>query len=367
VIADRGNLRIVVFHPGLTPSTHIRLLAPLRHLVERNLITLTIFNEADVVARAGLFAPLGEARRRSRERRLTADAAIRQADMVIIQRSTSPAGLQILARARAAHTKVIYECDDDFLAIDEGTPSVGEYYNRPPVRRAFKTLLTQADLVTTSTAVLAESFGRLARVVRTLPNCVDLEYAPSLPKAEASGPMVIGYAGTVTHTPDFICVVPALRRMLHAQRGALRLQFFGFIPEMFKSRDDVDFVSYEQDYPAFMRVLGRARWTVGIAPLANHPANRGKTDNKYREYGASWIPGLYSRVPAYEKSVTHGQTGLLVPHSEEGWYAGLVTLLKNSRLRADIARAARGDVTERYSVRESADAWLATFKSLGTR
>ena len=53
---------------------------------------------------------------------------------------------------------------------------------------------------------------------------------------------------------------------------------------------NVGFVPYNDDYPAFLRALSRVDWSFGIAPLADLPSRHGKSDNKYREYGACRIP-----------------------------------------------------------------------------
>jgi RimJ/RimL family protein N-acetyltransferase/glycosyltransferase involved in cell wall biosynthesis len=358
-------IHVAVVHPGLTPSTYIRLLSPLALLEQQGQVTPTFVPEERLEpSRREIAGVVLRGRSFHREARLAAEQALREADVVIIQRSTSPLGERALDHARAAGTGIVYECDDNFLTIDKHTPAVGAYYSSRRVRRRFVKMLADATVVTTSTDVLATAFTQFSADVRTLPNCVDVAHLDAGPRPGPTSGVVIGYAGTVTHGPDFACVEPALRRVLDEGRGAVRLQFFGFVPETLLERPDVGFVPYTEDYPGFMRALSRVDWSFGIAPLAELPVNRGKTNNKYREYGACRIPAVYSDCPVYSGSVSDGLTGLLVPHTEEGWYAGLKRMMEDAALRESLTRAAYDDVAQRYSVAAAAQAWLDTLRDV---
>lgn len=364
----RPPFNVAVVHPGLTPSTYIRLLSPLNWLEEKGNVTLTVIPENRLrPSRREVARIVVRGRSPHREARLRAEKALNDADIVILQRLTTQTGERAITLARASGASVVYECDDNFLAIDKDTPAVGPYYSSPRVRRRFVKLLARADVVTTSTDVLSDAFREFAVDVRTLPNCVDVTHIDTDPRPEARSTLVIGYAGTVTHGPDFECVEPALRRVLEEGRGAIHLQFFGFVPETLLGQPNVDFVPYSEDYPGFLRALSRVDWSFGIAPLADLPVNRGKTDNKYREYGACRIPAIYSDCPVYSQSVADRRTGLLVPHTEQGWYEGIQRMMADAALRESLARAAHIDVADRYSVAAAARAWLDTFRDVLSR
>ena len=129
---SRPPIDVAVVCPGLTPSTYMRLLSPLAWLVARGHATFTLITEdqlqssrrelISLVLRGGSF---------HREVRLRAEMSLRDAAIVILQRSTSPMGERAHALARAAGAGVIYDCDDNFLAVSENTLSIGEYYNSP--------------------------------------------------------------------------------------------------------------------------------------------------------------------------------------------------------------------------------------------
>lgn len=357
-----------VVHPGLTPSTYIRLVSPLAWLEERGDVRFTLVPEDRLQpSRRELAGLVVRGRSFHRESRLKAERSLRDADIVVIQRSTSLVGVRALGLAHASRAGVIYDCDDNFLAIDRDMPIVGAYYSSPSVRRRFVRLLAGTDVVTASSEVLADVLREFAVDVRVLPNCVDFTLMGTDERSEASSTLVIGYAGMVTHAPDFECVAPALRRALDDGRGAVHLQFFGFVPEMLVGQPNVGFEPYTDDYAGFMHTLSHVDWSFGIAPLADSPFNRCKTDNKYREYGACRIPAIYSDCPVYSRSVADGWNGLLVPHTEQGWYTGIRRMMDDAKLRAKLAGAAHDDVAERYSVEAAAQAWLAVLQAVLSR
>jgi RimJ/RimL family protein N-acetyltransferase/glycosyltransferase involved in cell wall biosynthesis len=364
----RSPIRVVVVHPGLTPSTYIRLVSPLGWLAERGYVTSTMIGGDQLQSSRGELVDLAlRGYSFHRGARLHAEKSLHDADVVIIQRCTSPMGTRAHALARAAGAVVIYETDDNFLAIDKDTLAVGAYYNTSSVRQAFMALLAGSDVVTTSTEILADAFGEFADDVRVLPNSVDFAHIDTRPRPEMPSRLVIGYAGTKTHLADFKCVEPALRRVLDEGGGNVHLRFFGFAPETLLGLPNVEWVPYTEDYPAFLRTLSQVDWSFGIAPLADLPSARGKTDNKYREYGACHIPAIYSDHLVYSPSVTDGRSGLLVPHTEEGWYQGIRRMMADATLRENLARAAYDDVVERYPVAAAAKAWLDTFRDILSR
>ena len=239
---------------------------------------------------------------------------------VIIQRSTSPTGLRAQSLAHTAGAVVIYECDDNFLVIDKDTPAVGAYYSDPAVRRTFR----QAACERRSGDDDHRSPCRcLRRVRRTMSvSCPPASTSPTSTRSlapEAPSVLVIGYAGTITHGPDF-----ALRGARPAPRARRRRRDGPSAVLRLRPRDprwacpmSTSFPSH-RDYPAFLRALSRVDWSFGIAPLADLPSRRGKSDNKYREYGACRIPAIYSDCPAYSRSVVDGRTGLLVSSHRGG-------------------------------------------------
>jgi hypothetical protein len=97
----------------------------------------------------------------------------------------------------------------------------------------------------------------------------------------------------------------------------------------------------EHAYPLFMLwFTGHIRWDIAISPLRDTAFNQCKSDIKFLDYSAIGAAGIYSRVPAYESSVHHSQTGLLVDNDGEAWEEALETLLSDDGQRARLAQGA---------------------------
>jgi hypothetical protein len=83
-----------------------------------------------------------------------------------------------------------------------------------------------------------------------------------------------------------------------------------------------------------------------------------KTNNKFREYAACWIAGIYSNTSIYANYVENEKTGLLVANEEGGWYNAILMLMKDANLRQDIQMQARALVEREYSLKEYSDLLL---------
>ncbi|HSU82544.1 MAG TPA: glycosyltransferase, partial [Thermoanaerobaculia bacterium] len=106
-------------------------------------------------------------------------------------------------------------------------------------------------------------------------------------------------------------------------------------------------------YPEYRQALPRLGWEVGLAPLRDLEFNRGKNNAKYREYAAAGIAGIYSDAEVYRTTVTHRQTGLVVPHaSVQAWYEAILELAGDAGLRSSIRRNAFADLRANYRQEE---------------
>lgn len=108
----------------------------------------------------------------------------------------------------------------------------------------------------------------------------------------------------------------------------------------------------------------RRNWDIGLAPLLDTVYNRCKTDNKFREYGACGIAGIYSAIPPYTASVQHEITGLLTENTEDAWYHALKRLILEEVLRKSIAGNARKWISKNNSLPVIAGLWEELFSML---
>jgi len=119
----------------------------------------------------------------------------------------------------------------------------------------------------------------------------------------------------------------------------------------------IRFFEHTNSYTDFIRFQASRNWAIGLAPLCDNSANRAKTNNKYREYGACRIAGIYSDMPPYQGCVEDGLTGLLAGPSSEAWLSAILRLALQPDERYRIAGQAESDVREKYCVTAIASAW----------
>lgn len=316
------------------PSLEIILLQPFRHLKMLGIHNFRVRLESEVK-----------------------ESDIQEAGIVIFLRNVEPGALHALHAAHKHGKRTVYVIDDNFLEIPPGT-AVSEYYRHPDRRNAFQRFLRESSLVKVDSGFFA-NYIRLhfnPHVVQ-FPSSVDFSLVHDGEQpVRAEHPIVIGYEGTHKDA-DFAQVVPALLRVLDKYGDGVRLQFHGYMPAGLNGHPRVSHLAHQVDYRSYIRNLRRSGWHIGIAPLQDSMFNFCKTNNKFREYAACGIPGIYSFSPAYVENVVHGESGYLVHHHTEGWFQALCEMIENGALRRHIALNAYEQARGMFDVDRCAKNW----------
>ncbi len=206
---------------------------------------------------------------------------------------------------------------------------------------------------------------RLNPRIEVVENAIDERlFRPRPVPAPAAGrEIVIGFMGTHTHDQDLMMVLQPLREVLNAYRGRVRLEIVGGVADaaLLQAFEGLPVRRVEPAayrYPEFIAWLREhARWDLAIAPLEETPFSRCKSDLKFLDYGALGIPGVFSRLPVYESTVRHLETGYLAENTPEAWSAGLRQLLDDDALRRRIASNAREFVLRHRTLATCAGRW----------
>ncbi|SDO85335.1 Glycosyltransferase involved in cell wall bisynthesis [Paenibacillus sp. yr247] len=274
---------------------------------------------------------------------------IASADIVVFVRNVEPDAYRYLEVAHEMGKRTVYCIDDNFLEIPQG--ALAQYYQEPVRKEAFINFLRNAQIIHVNSDYFADYIRlHFNSRVANFPATVDFEWLDqAVEPARQDGQIVIGYAGTYKEN-DFKPIIPAIKRLLNQYGSRIRVEFFGFIPSSLQGYPGVTHLSYEGDYRSFIHKLYQVTWDIGLAPLADTLFNYCKTNNKFREYGACMIPGIYSEAPAYKGSVNHRETGYIVPHNEEGWYNGIKQMIENPDLRQKIKGQAEDYARRHFSI-----------------
>jgi processive 1,2-diacylglycerol beta-glucosyltransferase len=274
---------------------------------------------------------------------------------------------QILSHARATGKPVIYEIDDLLLELPDVHPDRPIHYYTPsllPMLRA----IVEADLVTTSTPVLAGYYRTFNQSTVALPNCLDDNLWPIGGKGhcrETKGdeysddhPLTIGYMGSNTHLPDLQSLTPVFQFLLDRYGEQIQFHFWGGEPpEQLRMHPLVEWTPLQiADYARFADFFSGQQCNIFIAPLLDSFFNRCKSPIKYLEYSAQGVPGVYSKVDPYDSVIEHGRNGLLASTLAE-WELQIQTLIENPALRQQIGQNARQDVLDHWLLSQHANEW----------
>ena len=332
--------------------------------VQRSPVVLAILPQLIPSTLIGVVKPLLALHR---ERRIVFDVALEswvsrrrlaRADVVVFCRNTEPRFRAPLDAALALGKPIIYELDDDFFAIPPTMP--GSQYHRDPARLVqLERYLRGAALVRVYSESLRTRLAALNPRVCRVDGPIDWDLVPTSPPPRSSATLRIVYA--TSRIADLLAAMfmTDLRRVLDAFPGRVEAWFWGYRPPELARRPDVHFVEFVQDYDVFFRRFASSGFDIGLAPLPDDEFHRAKSDNKFREYAASRIAGIYSDVPVYRERVAHGRTGLLAAPTPGAWFSAMARLIEDDSLRTQIQHEAWAYARARYSIAQSKAVWLA--------
>lgn len=277
---------------------------------------------------------------------------IRRADVVVFSRSVD---LSVLAAVLAAGKPMIYDIDDNPFARPlylAWAPHVQNLF-------AYECYLQAASLVRVYSEPMHERTQQLNSHVVRVDGPVDWQLVPALPPRRHPARVRIVYAtGRYNHDPFAALFMDDLRQLLHVYHNRVEMFFWGYHPPEFRKASAVHFLRFTPNYDRFFSRFARAGFDIGLAPLYNDLFCRSKTNNKFREYAACRVAGVYSNVDVYASCVEDGRTGLLVSSAPGTWFTALAQLIDDATLRQQIQQQAFRYVRTRYSVEAMQATWL---------
>lgn len=321
------NVKILAILPAITPSTTILVVEPLMYLADRGKIEFRLRLENFDVRLSDL----------------------EWADLVTFCRNTEPA-YYILERLLILGKPYIYELDDNFFEIPLDTPE-GRYYRVINRMTMLEKYIKHASLVRVYSSPLENRVKQYTQKVisRTAP--VNLGHIPYKPPLRDSQKVKILFPTSRTASDRLSQIfLKGIIRLLKEYEKTIEVHFWGYMPRELNGSHSVKFHRFMSNYPKYLRAIYDTGYDIGLAPLKNDLFHNSKTNNKFREYGACWIAGVYSNVEAYTCCVENDRTGLLVSNEEDSWYWAVKKLIDDPRLRESIQAEARAHVEKKYSL-----------------
>ncbi|WP_255988873.1 glycosyltransferase family 4 protein [Chitinolyticbacter albus] len=259
-----------------------------------------------------------------------------------------------------------YYLDDNFWEIS-GDTALARYYQDASIRRSLGYIVQNAALVLVNSEQLAKYIrNKFGCVVQYLPPMFDFSLLNGV-QPYAGDEVRIGFAGSSSRVADLEVLAPLVGPILEKFPEVV-FEFAGAMPASVGTSDRVRFFSYVGNYQEFIKFQYARGWKIGLAPLVADGSNGFKTNNKFREYAACGIVGIYSDSPSYRDSVKHLDNGFVVAsYSAPAWMAAIECLLNNPELRENMAAKAFQYVSAHYALSVITKDWVAALMSFSPK
>lgn len=294
-------------------------------------------------------------------------------DILVLQRQVSTTVFELLETLPAPlRPKVIYEIDDnpwEWHSWDSIHAELGYEYGKE-VKRCMKL----CDAFTCSTPTLARRLRRElpGYPIWVIPNAIDYtirNWTRKEAKKEhgLDDKIVLGWTGSIHHTRDGQCMLPAIAAVLAKYPEAVFLMqcdrsvYYDWTRPL-KGVCDKQ-LRWVPPLPFDVHPMIYSLFNVNLAPLEVTPFNICKSDLRLIEGGAHGVPYVASKIASYLEfhNWSGGIGGHLAATAQE-WYDGIVKLI-------DTEREARGQnlaryVKEKRALNVIAGQWETAFKSV---
>lgn len=283
-------------------------------------------------------------------------------DLVVLCRNCDHLYSSILTEIYKRGLPYIYDVDDNFFEIP-GDTELGKYYQEPGRLGLHACYMEGADLVRVYSQPMLERASSLNSKVKKIVAPVDWKLVES-PEAHTDGAVKILYTTSRQQDPLAYIALPPLKRILETHPGQVDVYFWGYTPIEFDGMQGVHFIKFTRNYDSYLRQFSKSGFDIGMAPLLDTIFFRSKTNNKFREFGAGRVAGIYSDVDVYSQCVVDGETGLLVSNEPEAWYTALKRLVEDRELRAKIQNQAEVYCRKNYNQETFKEIWLEQIRGV---
>ena len=285
--------------------------------------------------------------------RLRIGRAVRDADVVILQRRLLPTWLLYLLRCSVR--RLIFDFDDAVFLRDSYSPK--GLHSARRLHRFVATVET-ADAIVAGNPYLAEEATRWAAKpdrVHVVPTCVETaRYLPA--RHEGTGTELV-WVGSASTLRGLEAVRPLLEDIGRSIPGT-RLKL---VSDHFLHLDHLPIV--ECPWSEEREAADIAAADIGISWVPDDLWSRGKCGLKVLQYMAAGLPVVANPVGVHTDLVKHGETGFLA-HTAAEWIEALRRLSADPDLRRRMGAAGRWRVETEFSVAAGAARWLTLLRGL---
>lgn len=291
------STHILVECPEMIPSVRLGVLEPLSYLKKRGQCEVRFSRTVDV----------------SKE-------LLEWCDTLICVRGFEFANVKLAEIAKKSGRSLIYFLDDDLADIPPDIPSAS-FVRHANGAEHIQKILNLADALWVVNGRLGEKYRKWCDRVAVSRVPVKAAVASS-PKTE-HGPLKVLYAGSTDHSQMIReQVTPAVVRLLDKYPGRFDFTFVGADPGL--RQNGIHYYGYFENYNSYKQMVRGGGFDVGLAPIQKADFYGCKYYNKFIEYAAEGIVGIYADAAPYTDIVRNHVNGLLSRPDADGWYQALL-------------------------------------------
>jgi O-antigen biosynthesis protein len=282
------------------------------------------------------------------------------ADVIAVQRCASNGNLSAMKIMRKVGVKIIYDIDDDLWNVPVFNPAHELFRN---LRYGLTQCVGYCDALTVSTerlkTVVRQHVPELKRKeITVIPNAIDLDYFKERRQPLNPERFVVGWGGSNTHERDVAPVFRVLPGLIEVE-PTLYLEFVGANspPESIHGHPQVKLRPWTP-VAEYASRLSTWSWDLFLAPLADHPFNKSKSNIKILEAAAVGAPILVSDIGEYGKFCRMDKDlRYLLCNGSKEWARKIRELLHEPDRRAFLVERMRHVVREHYTIERSVARW----------
>ncbi len=286
------------------------------------------------------------------------------ADVVVLGRTDSWYECRLADALFKAGKMLLYILDDDLLNIPPEVSSAA-YYARKDTQAYIRGMIGMSDGILSPSPLLLEKYavdGRKGFLLEE-PAINPVTYSSRDPEA----PVKIGFAGSIDRVGDLETILGgALRRIKQEYNDRVAFEFFGAIPS-FADELGATCYDYTDSYEEYRGVLNLLEWDIGLAPMPDTAFHACKHYNKFVEYAAAGIAGIFSDVSPYSRLTDFQDCVILCDNSEQSWFEAISLLIDNPEGREMVRENACNIALTTLSLRETAKGAEEMMRSLPIR
>jgi glycosyltransferase involved in cell wall biosynthesis len=286
--------------------------------------------------------------------RLRLGRALRDADVVVLQRKLLPVWQLYLLRCAAP--RLVFDFDDAVFLRDSYSPK--GLHSAARLHRFMATVET-ADAVVAGNRSLAADAERWARpgCVHVVPTCVEPARYPAADHRRRGEGVELVWVGSSSTLKGLEAARPLLEEIGRGVPG-VRLKL---VCDRFLRLDHLPVVGCP--WAEGRETVNIAAADIGISWLPDDAWSRGKCGLKVLQYMAAGLPVVANPVGVQADLVRPGETGFLARTPAE-WVEAARRLSADPELRRRMGEAGRRRVEAEYSVAAGAARWLTLLDGL---